>query len=346
MATTLTQREEVLLRTLIERYISDGQPVGSRTLARDAGLDVSPATVRNVMADLEEMGLVQSPHTSAGRVPTQAGYRLFVDALVKVQPLAEPARRLIQEQLGKGPDPQALLQSASTLLSKVTRLAGLVTIPGPEQVSLVQLEFVPLSRDRILVILVTRDGRVQNRVITTERTYSRGELVEAANFFNDTYAGVALHEVKRRLLAELERDGEHMQRITRTAVEMARKMFDEDAEHGEDLVVSGESNLFDFPDWTDIQTLRSLFDAFKAKQDLLHLLDKSMRANGLQIFIGEESGYWALIDCSVIAAPYQVDGTVVGTLAVVGPTRISYDRVIPIVDITARLLGSALQARA
>jgi heat-inducible transcriptional repressor len=231
-------------------------------------------------------------------------------------------------------------------LSKVTRLAGLVTIPGPEQVNLVQLEFVPLSRDRILVILVTRDGRVQNRVITTDRPYTRSELIEAANFFNDTYAGVALHEVKRRLLAELERDGEHMQRITRTAVEMARKMFAEDAERGEDLVVSGESNLFDFPDWTDIQTLRSLFDAFKAKQDLLHLLDKSMRANGLQIFIGEESGYRALNDCSVIAAPYQVDGAIVGTLAVVGPTRISYDRVIPIVDITARLLGSALQARA
>lgn len=344
IAMALNQRAELLLKTLIERYITDGQPVGSRTLAKETRLDLSPATVRNVMADLEEMGLVESPHTSAGRVPTQRAYRLFVDTLINVRPLDAEALQVIEQRLKEERDPQQLLETASSLLSEVTHLAGLVMLPRRALITLRQLDFVPLSRGRVLVILVTQDGRVQNRVIAADQNYRPAELVEAANYFNATYSGVSLDEVKGALLRELEADGEAMQALTASALAMARQMFPEDDEPEDDLLVSGESNLFDIPRWSDINKLRELFDAFKTKQDLLHLLDKSLKASGLQIFIGSESGYHALHDCSVVAAPYTVDGKVVGTLGVVGPTRMAYGDVIPIVDITARLLGSALQA--
>lgn len=341
----LSSRAEVLLKTLVERYIGDGQPVGSRTLAKEVGIELSPATVRNVMADLEEMGLIRAPHTSAGRVPTPLGFRVFVDSLMKVRPLNSEALQLIENRLASEQDPRHLLESASNLLSQVTQLAGIVTIPKREQVTLRQLEFLSLSKDRILVILVTQDGRVQNRVIAVERNYSPSELVEAANYFNDSYVGVSLREVKRILIRELARDSEAMHRMTKAAVDMARQMFaDDDDDNADELVVSGEANLFDIPHWSDIKKLRTLFDAFNTKQDLLHLLDQSLKAKGVQIFIGEESGYQALDDCSVVTAPYEIDGTIVGTLGVIGPTRMSYGQVVPIVDITARLLGSALRA--
>ncbi len=340
----LSSRAEVLLKTLVERYIGDGQPVGSRTLAKEVGIELSPATVRNVMADLEEMGLIRAPHTSAGRVPTPLGFRVFVDSLMKVRPLNSEALQLIENRLASEQDPRHLLESASNLLSQVTQLAGIVTIPKREQVTLRQLEFLSLSKDRILVILVTQDGRVQNRVIAVERNYSPSELVEAANYFNDSYVGVSLREVKQILLRELARDSEAMHRMTKAAVDMARQMFADDDDNADELVVSGEANLFDIPRWSDIKKLRTLFDAFNTKQDLLHLLDQSLKAKGVQIFIGEESGYQALDDCSVVTAPYEIDGTIVGTLGVIGPTRMSYGQVVPIVDITARLLGSALRA--
>jgi heat-inducible transcriptional repressor len=340
----LNPRAETLLKALIERYISDGQPVGSRTLAKDLGNELSPATIRNVMADLEEMGLIRAPHTSAGRVPTPLGYRVFVDTLLKVRPLDMSELRRLEGELAAAPDPGQLMESTSSLLSQITRMAGIVMVPRQEETSVRQIEFLQLASNRVLAILVTRDGRVHNRVIVTERHYSPAELVEAANFFNATYAGRPLAEVKQVLLAAMQQDSEAMQQAMRTAMAMARQMFTDDSEEGPDLVVKGESNLLDVPELGDMRKLRLLFDAFNTKRDLLHLLDQCLRSNGVQIFIGGESGYQALEECSVVAAPYQVDGRIVGILGVVGPTRMPYEHVIPIVDVTARLLGGALSA--
>jgi len=340
----LNPRAEILLKALIERYISDGQPVGSRTLAKDLGNELSSATIRNVMADLEELGLIRSPHTSAGRVPTPLGYRIFVDTLLKVQPLDLSQVQRLEGELSAAPDPNQLVESASSLLSQVTRMAGVVMVPRQEQTELRQIEFLQLSANRVLAILVTRDGRVHNRVIITERRYSAAELVEAANYFNDTYAGRSLAEVKQVLVAAMQQDSDAMQQAMRTAMAMARQMFTDDREEGPELVVSGESNLLDVPELGDVRKLRLLFNAFNTKRDLLHLLDQCLRSSGVQIFIGDESGYQALEECSVIAAPYRVDGRIVGMLGVVGPTRMPYERVIPLVDVTARLLGGALSA--
>ncbi len=342
---TLNQRSELLLKTLIERYIMDGQPVASRALAAHTGLDLSPATIRNVMADLEELGLIRSPHTSAGRIPTALGYRVFVDTLLKVRPLGESEMRRMQGEFANDYNPQHLMESASSLLSQVTRLAGIVTVPRQEQTSLRQIEFLALSDHRVLVILVTQDGRVHNRVITANRRYSAAELVEAANYFNDTYSTRSLSEVKRMLLREMEKDSDAMQRAMATAMQMARGLLTDHEDREADLVVSGESYLMQIPELGNIDKLRKLFDAFSTKRDLLHLLDQSLRADGMQIFIGGESGYQALEECSVVTAPYRVDGQIVGTLGVIGPTRMAYEHVIPIVDMTARLLGGALSAQ-
>jgi heat-inducible transcriptional repressor len=340
----LNPRAEILLKALIERYISDGQPVGSRTLARDLGNELSPATIRNVMADLEELGLIQSPHTSAGRIPTALGYRVFVDTLLKVRPIDASELRRLEGELSSAPDPQQLMEAASSLLSQVTRLAGVVMLPRQEQAAVRQIEFLQLSANRVLAILVTQEGRVHNRVIVTDRTYSPAELVEAANFFNDQYAGRFLSEVKQVLLAAMQQDSDAMQRAMRTAMTMARHMFTDEDSQGAEIVVSGESNLLEVPELGDVRKLRRLFDTFNTKRDLLHLLDQCLRTNGVQIFIGGESGYQAFEECSVVASPYQVGGRIVGMLGVIGPTRMSYEHVIPIVDVTARLLGGALSA--
>lgn len=339
---SLNSRAEILLKTLIERYIAEGQPVGSRTLARQAGLDLSPATVRNIMADLEEMGLVASPHTSAGRVPTERGYRLFVDTLVKVRLLNTAEVRKFRQEFETDPDPQHLLENASHLLSEVCRLAGLVMVPRREErAALRQMDFVGLTGRRILVILVMQDGQVHNRIISVERDYSAAELEQAANYFNDTYKGHGLAEVRRTLLRDLEAAGADLRRIMDLATRMARQALVEE-DTGDELVVSGESHLMDIPELMDVRKLRRLFDAFNTKRDLLHLLDQSMRAGGVKIFIGAEAGYEALRECSVVTAPYSIEGRIVGTLGVIGPTRMAYEQVIPIVDITARLLSAAL----
>jgi heat-inducible transcriptional repressor len=338
----LSSRAEVLLRTLIERYIADGQPVGSRLLARQAGLELSPATVRNVMADLEEMGLIRAPHTSAGRVPTELGYRVFVDSLLNIKPLQSVEVRRLHDELCASQDPQQLIECASGLLSEVSSLTGIVTAPRRDDFAAFrQIDFVGLTGKRLLVILVTEDGQVQNRIVTLEREYQAPELEQAANYFNETFAGVSLSEVKRRLLSDMERESGDLQRIMSLALTMARRALAGD-EPASELVVSGESNLMVFPDLGDVRKLRRLFDAFNTKRDLLHLLDRSMQAVGVRIFIGSESGYDALEECSVVTAPYTVDGHVVGTLGVIGPTRMSYEHIIPVVDITARLLSSAL----
>lgn len=337
----LTNRAELLLKTLVESYIEEGKPLGSRTLARRAGLELSPATIRSVMADLEDMGLVISPHTSAGRIPTQAGYRLFVDSLLKVRPLELDEVERFENELNSSRDPMALIETASDLLSQVTHMTGVVRVPRrSDNTVFQQIEFISLSGARVLVILVTQDGQVNNRVIQPDRQYSPAELVEAGNYFNDTWSGTTLRKVKQVLMQEIEQDSETMQRVVRMATEMTRRVFSSD--EGDDFVVRGESNLLDVPELGDMRKLRQLFDAFSTKRDLLHLLDRSMFGGGINIFIGAESGYEALGDCSLVTATYKVDDKIVGTLGVIGPTRMPYNRVIPIVDVTARLVGHAL----
>ena len=337
----LSHRAETLLQALIRRYVDGGEPIGSRTLSREIGIELSPATIRNVMADLEELGLIHAPHTSAGRVPTPLGYRVFVDTMLKIKPLEGQALDEISGNLQGGRDPNQLVELASDLLSQITQFAGVVLLPGGQHARLKQIEFLRLPPSRVLAILVTDDGRVQNRVLLTDRDYSPSELVEAANFFNSTYSGQALNHVRRGLLRDMQTDSDAMNHIMRTAVEMAQTLFEDD-ESPEDVIVSGETNLMAIPDFSELKKLREIFDAFKAKQDLLELFDKSMQAKGISIFIGEESGYNALTDCSIVTAPYESDGRCIGVLGVVGPTRMPYEEVIPVVDVTARVLGHAL----
>jgi len=337
----LNARSEHLLKTLIDRYIADGTPVGSRTLAKHAEINVSPATIRNIMADLEEMGLIQSPHTSAGRIPTQAGYRMFVDSLVKFRPLESAAEEQLRVQLRRDTDPSELFARASGIISQITHLAGVVMVPRlDEENRFRQIEFLSLSEKRILVILVTGSGQVLNRVIEAEHVYSPSDLIQSANYFNETYGGNTLQEVKNALLKEIQSDSETMQKGIRLAAKVAEQMFSDEREKG--VVVSGEANLMDVPEMEDVRKLRKVFDIFSTKQDLLDLLDRSMKAGGVNIFIGKESGYEGLDDCSVVTAPYSVDDQIVGTIGVVGPTRMAYDRVIPVVDITARLISKVL----
>jgi len=337
----LSERAQYLFKTLVERYIREGQPVGSRTLSRDSALSLSPATVRNVMADLEESGLLCAPHTSSGRVPTARGYRFFVDTLLRVEPLEGVQVAMLKEQLDPAQNRGALMESASSLLSDITHLAGVVMLPRHEQATLRQVEFLSLSEDQVLVILVVNEREVQNRIIRTGRRYSPSELQQAENYLNGLCAGKDLMTVRKEILAELHDARETMNSMMQAAVEMAEKALV--TEPGVDeVVVAGQTNLMDMDQLGDMDKLRRLFEAFNEKRGLLHLLDHALNANGVQIFIGEESGYNALDEYSVVTAPYGADGQVLGVLGVVGPTRMAYERVIPIVDITARLLGAAL----
>ncbi len=342
----LNERAQHLLKVLIERYIRDGQPVGSRTLAEESGMSLSSATVRNVMADLEEQGLVVAPHTSAGRVPTVQGYRLFVDSLLSVQPLEARTLDSMEKQIGSGAEPQRILTGASSLLAELTSMAGVVMLPRRGELALQRLEFLPLSETRVLVILVISDSEVQNRIIHTERPFSAAELQQATNYLNQALAGKRMGQVRDTLLKEMEEARQSMNRMMLEAIEMAQQTFaDEEPTEAGDLLLSGETQLMDYAEMADMARLRRLFDAFNQKRDLLQLLDRSLNAESMQIFIGSESGYGPLDDCSVIASPYGVDGETLGVLGVIGPTRMNYQRVIPIVDVTAKLLGAALNPR-
>ncbi len=333
----LDKRAQVLLKTLVERYIAEGQPVGSRTLSRYAGLDLSPATIRNVMSDLEELGFIASPHTSAGRVPTPAGYRFFVDTLLIVKQLESGDLHQLEDQLH--PDnPQRVIQSASQLLSQLTQFAGVVMTPR-RAVTFKHLEFLKLSEKRILLIVVTPDGDVQNRILFTERDFSPSELIEAANYINQNYAGQSFEDVRARLQGELREIRQDTVRLMTAALDAGSAL----AEGGEQYVISGERNLFAMRDLSqDMGRLKQLLAMFERKTSLLQILDLSLRGQGVQIFIGGESGVAAPDDVSVVTSPYQVDGEVVGTVGVIGPTRMAYDRVVPIVEVTAKLLSSAL----
>ncbi|MEX0959885.1 MAG: heat-inducible transcriptional repressor HrcA [Burkholderiales bacterium] len=334
----LSDRARILLKTLVERYITDGQPVGSRALARFSGLDLSPATIRNIMSDLEEMGFIASPHTSAGRIPTPRGYRFFVDTLLTVRPLDQVEIDQLEEQL-KTDSTQKLVASASHVLSDLTRFAGVVMTPKRRVAAFRHIEFVTLSEKRILLIIVTPEGDVQNRILLSDRAFSPSELVEAANFLNRHYAGLTFEEIKARVQQELKQLREDMMQLMTRALEAGSEAVTENAGA---YVLSGEGNLLHVQDLSsNMQSLRRLFEMFEQKTSLLQLLDVSSHAQGVQIFIGGESGLVPLDECSIVTAPYKVDGQVVGTVGVIGPTRMAYERVIPIVDITARLLSSA-----
>ncbi|RMF96790.1 MAG: heat-inducible transcriptional repressor HrcA [Gammaproteobacteria bacterium] len=340
-----SERARLILRALIEHYVRDGQPVGSRTLARSTGLSLSPASIRNVMADLEELGFIASPHTSAGRVPTAKGYRFFVDTLVKLQPPKGRELKRLESQLSEqaAQDAKQAVAAASEALSALTSLAGLVTLPRQPHVQLRQVEFLPLSDRRVLAILIVNDSEVQNRILHMERDYSAEELRRAANYLNEHFRGQELRAIRERVVEQLSETRATMNRLMIDAVAIAEKALELELNRDE-FVVSGETKLMDFEELSDIETLRQLFEAFSQKRDLLRLLDRSIAANGVQIFIGEESGYQILDECSLVTAPYRVDDEVVGVLGVIGPTRMAYERVIPIVDITARILGSALNS--
>ncbi|HBK56735.1 MAG TPA: heat-inducible transcriptional repressor HrcA [Xanthomonadales bacterium] len=336
----LDPRARQLLRTLISEYVREGQPVGSRSLARMSGLDVSPATIRNIMADLEDMGLVAAPHTSAGRIPTPQGYRVFVDSLLQVKPLGEAERARLRAELAVGSGTQTLLGNVSETLSAMSRFVGVVTVPRREQFAFRHIDFVPLDGSRVLVILVFTDHEVQNRIIQTRRPYTSAELERTANYLNQQYAGRSLAEIRRLLLAELRDCRYAMEQAMTATVELAEQALDPGRE---DMLVAGQSRLLGVQDLADLDRLRELFDAFSRKREILQLLERTIRAQGVRVFIGEETGLAPLGDCTVVTAPYRGgDGRLLGVLGVIGPTRMNYDRVIPIVQATAELLGAAL----
>ena len=337
----ISERARILLKTLVERHIRDGQPVGSKTLLEEAGLPVSAATIRNVMSDLEEKGYLHSPHTSAGRVPTALGYRLFVDTLLQVRPLDDSALSRMRAELNPDKSSTELVQTASALLSSITAQAGLVTVPRQEANQLRQVEFLPLSGDRVLVILVINEREVQNRIIHTRRAFTEAKLREAAAMVNQRFAGRPLPAIKQQILQEMQDARSKIDNYLQAALDLANQALEQEPD-SEDCVVVGESRLLGNATSEELLQLRGLFDAFEKKKDLLHLLERCSRAEGIQIFIGEEAGYKVFGNYSVITAPYNDGDRILGVLGVIGPTRMAYERVIPIVDVTARMLSSAL----
>lgn len=342
--TQLNDRAKHLLRCLIERYISDGQPVGSRTLSRESGLALSAATIRNVMADLEAVGLVASPHTSAGRVPTAKGIRLFVDSMIAVKPMAKGCVAELRNRLVPGPSTShELLESASELLSEMTNMAGVVLVPRRARFALRHVEFLSLSNHRILAVLVINEREVQNRVLQMERQYTDSELQQAANYLNTHFAGQDIITARDKLIGELRDARASMNDLMLATISLASSAF-QPAKECDEVLIAGQANLMEAGGLTDLDQLRGLFEAFEKKRKLLGLLDRCLHADGLQIFIGKEAGQSVFDDCSVVTSTYAIDGQVAGVLGVIGPTRMDYKRVIPVVDATAKLLGSALNS--
>ncbi len=335
----LSERARILLKFLVERHIADGQPVGSRALSKFSGMELSPASIRNVMADLEELGYIASPHTSAGRVPTPKGYRLFVDTLLTIQPLQMIERDQIRDQL-RPDDPRQMVAAASQMLSDLTHFAGIVMTPRRQGVGLKLVEFMQLSEKRVLLIIVSTDGDVQNRIIVTEKPFTPSQLVEAANYINQHYAGYEFDQIREKVQFELSQLHHDISTLMSAVVD-ARASANVSETSG--MVMSGERNLMYMGDVSsNMVSMRKLFDVFDQKTQLLELLDISQRAEGVKIFIGGESSLVPLDEFSVVTAPYEVDGQIVGTVGVIGPTRMAYERVIPIVDVTAKLLSAAL----
>ena len=335
----LDSRAQSLLKTLITHHIGDGQPVGSKTLSASSDLDLSPASIRNIMKDLEDAGFVSSPHTSAGRIPTNKGYRLFVDSLVTVQSLDDVEISSLKNQLIAS-DNKHLISSAANTLSELTKFAGIVMIPKAKKIKYKHIEFIGISERRVLVIIVTDDGNVQNSVLYTNHDYDKTSLTEAANYFNKEFSGCSVEEAKKRLMDDLKHIKTNISDLMSSAINSAADNNDE----ADNIVMSGQTKLLETVELSqNVASIRKILEVFEKKSALLKLLESSQHANGIQIFIGEESGYQALDECGVITAPYEADGEVLGILGVIGPTRMAYERVIPIVDITAKLLGNSIK---
>lgn len=338
----LNERARHLLKVLIEGYISDGQPIGSSLLAKRSGLDLSPATIRNVMASLEDKGYIHAPHTSAGRVPTSQGYRLFVDSLINVTPLAAQECETLEFELDQQTSSN-LIHSASNMLSGLTQLTGIVMAPQMDARAIRRIEFVKLSESQVLVVLVMSNNDIENRMIQMDRDVSTSELQQSSNYLNEIIVGKDLQQARVSLLEEMKQVRADMNEMMLSAIDLGEQAMSGMADDPhEDYVVAGRTNLMDYDDLSDVAKLRQLFNAFNEKRDVLGLLDRCMNADGIQIFIGRESGHEVFGDCSVVTAPYQIDETHIGVLGVIGPQRMHYDRVIPVVDITAKLLSAAL----
>lgn len=338
----LNERAQHLLKVLVERYINDGQPVGSRSLARDAGLNLSPATIRNVMADLEELGLITAPHTSAGRMPTVSGYRLFIDTLLTVKPLQMEVIRHIRADLDDQDSPGDLLKTASRLLSEATHMAGVVTLPKRESSAFNHIEFLPLSDRRLLVILISGKEEVHNKIIQAPRDFTSAELQAAANYLNARYAGKNIKRVRELLLREVRETRQRLSQEMLDAAAITELALEDRGQRRKPLFVTGETNLMDFSELANMEQFRSLFETLHQKEEMVHLLDRCIESPGVKIFIGEESGHRAFDHCSVVTASYSINDQAVGVLGVIGPTRMEYERVIPLVDLTAKLVGAAL----
>jgi len=339
----LNERAATLLKQLVASYINDGQPVGSRKLAQDAGLDISPATIRNVMSGLEKKGLVVAPHTSAGRVPTELGLRLFVDSLLEVQPIDEQQVCQLQQQLDPDMDMNELVNQASQLVSEMTHMAGIVSIPKQTHARLRHIEFLPLPEKRVLAILVTNEKDVHNKVLHLHREYSTDELQSAANYLNRQFTGQDVDQVRDSLLHDLNRTRKDVDNVMKTALEVANKALSTDEIKRPEFIVQGEKNLVRYNAGSDREQLQHLFEIFDRKREILGLFDRCVHGEGVKIFIGHEAGFEGFDNCSMITAPYSVRGKPVGVLGVIGPARMNYDHVIPVVDLTARLLGNALK---
>ncbi|RKZ55262.1 MAG: heat-inducible transcription repressor HrcA [Gammaproteobacteria bacterium] len=339
----INDRAAILLKQLVASYIDDGQPVGSRQLAQDAGLDISSATIRNVMSGLEKKGLVVAPHTSAGRIPTEQGLRLFVDSLLEIQPIDEKHIAQLQQQLDPDMEMNELVSHASQMVSEMTQMAGIVSVPKQTNAKLRHIEFLPLPDKRILAILVTNEKDVQNKVLHLDREYSTDELQRAANFLNQQFTGQDVDAVREHLIKDLENTRQDVDAVMKTAVEVASKALSNDELTSLDFIVQGEKNLVRYNDNTDREQLQHLFEIFDRKREMLGLFDRCVHNEGVKIFIGHEAGFEGFGDCSVITAPYSIKGKPIGVLGVIGPARMNYDQVIPVVDMTARLLGDALK---
>lgn len=334
----IDSRTQHLLKTLINHHIADGQPVGSKTLTASSGLELSSASIRNIMKDLEDAGFISSPHTSAGRVPTHKGYRFFVDSLVTMKSPNKSELDVLQNSLNTS-NTNELINITADTLSSLTNFAGVVMLPKAKKISFKHIEFLSLSKTRILVIIVTSDGSVQNRVLDTQEEYDQKTLIEASNFFNEHYKDLDISMIKEKIIEELATMKKKMTNLMTAAMDLSLN-----PKHDKNLVLTGQGNLLDTADLSqNVKSIKKIIELFEKKTSLLHLLEKSHHSSGMQIFIGEESGYQALDECSIVTAPYQSDGEVLGILGVIGPTRMAYERVIPIVDITAKMLSKSIK---
>lgn len=339
----INQRAQQILKILVERYIQDGCPIGSKALAEECALGLSSATIRHILADLEDNGYLASPHTSSGRVPTSLGYRLFVNKLIQIKPFEVAEIDALQAKLDPDLEMTNLLQSASAVLSNLTQLAGVVALPRRNRIELRQVEFLALSGNRVLVILVLNNREVQNRVIYTDKIYSKSELQEASNYINSNYAGSTLLSIRNALAGAIREDREAMAGLLHAALDVGNKAFVSTEEVSKDYVIAGQNNLLNYSSHhVDAERWRVLFNVFTQKQEILNLLDHALQADGVQIFIGKESGYEMFDECSIVTTSYAVDSQLIGSLGVIGPVRMPYERVISAVDITAKLLSVAL----